>query len=43
MACKKGENLKGNGKGIPNRPEGPEGGRGIALLFLDLGTKGVGG
>jgi hypothetical protein len=21
-----------------NRPEGPEGGRGIALLFLDLGT-----
>jgi hypothetical protein len=22
-----------------NRPEGPEGGRGIALLFLDLGTR----
>jgi hypothetical protein len=22
-----------------DRPEGPEGGRGIALLFLDLGTR----
>jgi hypothetical protein len=22
-----------------NRPEGPEGGRGIALLFLDLGAR----
>jgi hypothetical protein len=27
------------GKGTPNRPEGPEGGRSIVLLFLDLGTR----
>jgi hypothetical protein len=28
------------GKGTPrNRPEGPEGGRGTALIFLDLGTR----
>jgi hypothetical protein len=26
-------------KGTPNRPEGPEGGRGIALLFLGLGAR----
>jgi hypothetical protein len=26
-----------------NRPEGPEGSRGIALIFLDLGTLEVGG
>jgi hypothetical protein len=29
----------GKGKSTRNRPEGPEGGRGIALLFLDLGTR----
>jgi hypothetical protein len=28
------------GKGSRNRPKGPEGGRGIALLFLDLDTRG---
>jgi hypothetical protein len=29
--------------GVPrNRPEGPEGGRGIALLFLDLGARRAG-
>jgi hypothetical protein len=34
----------GKGKGTPNRPEGPEGGRGIVLLSLDLGARrGVGG
>jgi hypothetical protein len=26
-------------KGTANRPEGPEGSRGIALLFLDLGAR----
>jgi hypothetical protein len=31
--------VKVKGKGTPNRPEGPYGGRGIALLFLDLGTR----
>jgi hypothetical protein len=32
---------KGKGKTSRNKPEGPEGGggRGIALLFLDLGTR----
>jgi hypothetical protein len=30
---------KGKGKGTPNRPEGPEGVRGIPLLFLDLGAR----
>jgi hypothetical protein len=28
-------------KGTPNRPEGPEGDRGIELLFLDLGARRV--
>jgi hypothetical protein len=27
------------GKDTPIRPEGPKGGRGIALLFLDLGAR----
>jgi hypothetical protein len=32
--------LPDNIKKVPhNRPEGPEGGRGIALLFLDLGAR----
>jgi hypothetical protein len=31
--------VKGKPKGTPNRPEGPEGGRSIALLFLDLGAR----
>jgi hypothetical protein len=29
----------GKGKGTPNRPEDPEGDRGIALLFLHLGAR----
>jgi hypothetical protein len=29
----------GKGKGTPNRPKGPEGCRGLALLFLDLGAR----
>jgi hypothetical protein len=29
----------GKGKGTPNRPDGPEGGWGIAVKFLDLGVR----
>jgi hypothetical protein len=32
-------NTSVKGKGTPNRPEGPEGRRGIALLFPDVGAR----
>jgi hypothetical protein len=35
--------VKGKGKGTPNRPEGPEGGRGRAILSWPWRKKGVGG